>query len=907
MQDRGMTDRQMGSSPQQMLLRYVLFVTLSMLILALNAYLHAPRQRSQPSGISQEGPRTTAEQTSEESGGAVAAVKARDNVETPQGTPETLEGEKSGERAGPSASPAGSTSDRPQGEEVLPSEPEPPLRYVTLGSMDPKSRFRMLVTLTSRGAAVVRIELNDPRYRDTEIRSGYLGELIASREVPFGKCVVEVVGPGTPAALAGIQPGDCILSMDGQPVRSWYQLSRYLRSTRPGQLVRLTVQRGDAQHEISVRLGQKPVEVIRPEGEDPLSFLFTIAGIGGRRLEDIRRRITVLQDTAQQLRRKVMREGVGERELAEIGGQLEVLHRELVQLLGNEAEAEVRYHFSTPAAARAVLEKISQQLNEIDFLSWELPGVSLRDTNWEVGEATESRVVFRRRLPAHQLEVEKIYELAEVAPGQERSRSFPAYHLTLRLAIRNLSPENRQVAYQLDGPTGLPTEGRWYAIKVGPGWGGYGLRDVAVAWHGGRWDLISCWRIADDRLPLWREEGGQSLRYVGVDAQYFSVVLLPQKPDPKAEWFYVAQPLRVGPVRPDWKSLTNTSCRLVTVEFPLAGNGELIHEYQIFAGPKRPALLSHYGLRDLVVYGWFWWVAIPMLWILHFLHDYVVFNYGLAIILLTVIVRLAMFPLSKKQALAAQKMQQIQPELKLIYERYKNDPQQRLRAQQELFRKYNYNPLGGCLILLLQLPIFIGLYRALMVDVELRAAPLISTAIRWCSDLSAPDMLFDWSGFWAAIGWHWFNEGHGLFALGPYFNILPIITVALFIWQQKMFSPPPADEQAAMQQKVMTFMLAFMGVLFYKVASGLCIYFIASSLWGLAERQLLPRFVPATEEKTPKPESEKEKKTEGWLERLRSRLEAMAESSGRNRPPRRSSERQQTKSLASRVRKRSPK
>jgi YidC/Oxa1 family membrane protein insertase len=122
-----------------------------------------------------------------------------------------------------------------------------------------------------------------------------------------------------------------------------------------------------------------------------------------------------------------------------------------------------------------------------------------------------------------------------------------------------------------------------------------------------------------------------------------------------------------------------------------------------------------------------------------------------------------------------------------------------------------------------------------------------------------------------------------------------------------MFSPPPADEQAAMQQKVMTFMLAFMGVLFYKVASGLCIYFIASSLWGLAERQLLPRFVPATKEKTPKPEPEKQKKTEGWLERLRSRLEAMAESSGRNRPPRRSSERQQTKSLTSRVRKRSPK
>jgi YidC/Oxa1 family membrane protein insertase len=902
-----MSSGEIGSNRQQMLLRYVLFVSLSMLILALNAYLYAPRERPKPSGVQEGGPGSTADLTHRDSQSVVAeAIKAREGMDSgriagPPAEPKRVEPEGASEPGGESM------PDRPERGLQVGSEPELPLRYLTLGSMDPQSRFRMLVTLTTRGAAVVRIELNDPRYRDAEIRSGYLGELVASGEASWEKCVVEVVGPGTPAALAGMKPGDCILGIDGQPVGNWDQLWRYLRSTRPGQQVRLTIQRGNERHEIPVRLGQKPVEVIRPEGQDPLSFLFTIGGINGSRLEDVRRRIGVFQEAVQQLRRRIVREDLGEKELGEIARQLQEMHQEFARLLGRSPEEEIRWHFSSSAAARAALETFAEQVNSVDILSLELPGVSLRRANWEVLEATESRVVFGRRLPAHQLEVRKVYELAAVAPGEERSRSFPAYHLTLRLEVLNLSPEERRVGYQLDGPTGLPTEGRWYAVKVGPGWGAYGLRDVAVAWHGGRWDLISCWRIAEDKLPLWREEGGQSLRYLGVDAQYFSVVLLPQKSDPKAEWFFVAQPLRVGPVREDWKSLTNTSCRLVTVEFPLAGHGELIHEYQIFAGPKRPALLSHYGLRELVVYGWFWWVAIPMLWILHFLHDYLVFNYGLAIIMLTVIVRLAMFPLSKKQALAAQKMQQIQPELKLIYERYKNDPQQRLRAQQELFRKYNYNPLGGCLILLLQLPIFIGLYRALMVDVELRASPLISSAIRWCSDLSAPDMLFDWSGFWAAIGWHWFNEGHGLFALGPYFNILPILTVALFIWQQKMLSPPPADEQAAIQQQVMTFMLVFMGILFYKVASGLCIYFIASSLWGLAERQLLPRLVPATEEKAPSSESPKEKKGEGWLERLRSRLEAMAESSGQKRPPRQAGERPRAKSLTLHKRKRSRK
>jgi YidC/Oxa1 family membrane protein insertase len=856
-----------------------------MLILMLNAYLHAPKERARA-------PRPEAtiaarqgsvDGTAGQLGGHPEREQAGSETESPtaQANQQTTPTEEASEAVGPAGEEAATA-----GQEVGPRpEPELPLRYVTLGSMDPAGPYRMLVTLSNQGAAVVRIELNDPRYRDAEIRSGYLGELVADPLARTGGCVVEIVGPGTPAAQAGIVPGDRIVSVEGRPVASWLQLKEVLSSTRPGQVVRVAIERGQERRELSVRLGRKPVEVIRPEGIDPPSFLLTLAALDQERLEDRRRQISLLRERAGQLRRRLAKQEMTPDELGEVTGHLQEMEGQLAQLRASRLPGgKSRFHFSSVPAARAVLEKLAAELEQFDLLKLELPGVGLREARWEVAENTTGKAVFRRRLPALALEIEKTYELAEVPEESRRVRSYPAYHLKLRIAIRNLSGEDRLVGYQLDGPTGLPVEGKWYAVKVGPGWGSYGLRDVAVAWHSGHWDLISCWRIADDKPPLWREEGGETLRYVGVDAQYFSVVLLPQKSDRSAEWYYLAQPIRVGPIQPEWKSLTNTSFRLVTKEFTLPAHGELVHEYIVFAGPKSPPLLAHYQLRQLVVYGWFWWVAIPMLWILHFLHDYVVFNYGLAIIVLTIMVRLAMFPLSKRQALAAQKMQQIQPELKLIYERYKNDPQQRLKAQQELFRKYNYNPLGGCLILLLQLPIFIGLYRALMVDVELRAAPLISSAIRWCSDLSAPDMLLDWSGFWAAIGWHWFNEGHGLFALGPYFNILPVITIVLFIWQQKMLSPPPADEQAAMQQKVMTFMLVFMGILFYKVASGLCLYFIASSLWGLAERQLLPKFVPQQSEKPPrKVEEEDQEPRESWLARVRNRLEALAEASGQKK------------------------
>ena len=165
-----------------------------------------------------------------------------------------------------------------------------------------------------------------------------------------------------------------------------------------------------------------------------------------------------------------------------------------------------------------------------------------------------------------------------------------------------------------------------------------------------------------------------------------------------------------------------------------------------------------------------------MLWILHFFYG-IVRNYGLAIIMLTVLVRGSMFPLSRKQAMGARKMQQLQPEIRKIMDKYKDDMEGRSRAQQELFKKHNYHPLSGCWVLFIQMPIFIGLYRSLMVDVELRQAPLLWNGIRWCSNLAAPDMLVYWGGFWKSVGLEWVIQGHNpsfltMFALGPYFNLL---------------------------------------------------------------------------------------------------------------------------------------
>src|SRR4029453_19271498 len=213
-------------------------------------------------------------------------------------------------------------------------------------------------------------------------------------------------------------------------------------------------------------------------------------------------------------------------------------------------------------------------------------------------------------------------------------------------------------------------------------------------------------------------------------------------------------------------------------------------------------------------------------------------NYGIAIILLTVIVRSCMIPVSLKQARSAAKMQELAPEVQKIKDKYPDDPMKQHAAVQELYKKHNFNMFAGCLPVFIQLPIFIGLYRCLSVNIDLRDAALLP-GIDWASNLAGPDKLFYWNDWvFAMIG----DEADGW--LGPFFNVLPLITVSLFLVQQKMFTPPATDEQTAMQQQMMTYMTVIMGVMFYKVPAGLCLYFITSSLWGICERKLLPKPKP---------------------------------------------------------------
>lgn len=446
-------------------------------------------------------------------------------------------------------------------------------------------------------------------------------------------------------------------------------------------------------------------------------------------------------------------------------------------------------------------------------------GVNLNKLNWEVidlhpAQAPHTRVAFRHK--AGGLEIIRKFELGKL-DRQNLQTEAPAYQIACELTFLNHTDQKRLVNYELKGPVALPLENVDNTQK---------FRDVVVQFpEDSKPTWLTAKAIADAIANNKGENWIVSPRYIGVDVQYFAALVLPDDDQAKSPYFKSIKQVIVGANDAE-KSDVTVEMTSVDLELPAgkkdAGAGEpVVHKFHLFAGPKRDDVLPP-GTERVIDFGMFYWVSRPMLALLKFFYA-IVGSWGIAIMCLTVVVRGAMFPVSIKQARGAQKMQELAPEIQALKEKYKNDKEKFARAQMELFSRHNYNPLAGCLPIFLQLPIFMGLYQSLNMAVDLRMAPFL-----WITNLAAPDALFPLP---FAVPFFQWKE----------FNVLPLITIGLFLVQQKMMMPPATNEEQAMQQKMMTYMTVFMGVMFYKVPAGLCVYFIASSLWGLAERKLLPK------------------------------------------------------------------
>lgn len=390
------------------------------------------------------------------------------------------------------------------------------------------------------------------------------------------------------------------------------------------------------------------------------------------------------------------------------------------------------------------------------------------------------------------------------------------------------SPDGeRTVAYELLGPHGIPIEGEWYTGT---------FRDVFFGQ-----DNAVVTRSASDVYKARDEpERFQTLpiRYAGVENQYFAVLVAPQTSEVRINRETSAKVIQVDALHPEKAD--------VAVEFlsrpePVGPNRPATHAYRVYAGPKTVEGLEPFGADELASYRknqWFnipggaavaKYVIDPLLKRVYALTAQVsrLFggkrgNYGIAIILLTMTVKLILFPLGRKTAASAKKMQDLQPLIAVLKEKYGDDKERITKETLALYKQYGVNPAGGCLPALVQLPVFVGLWQALNNSVSLRHAPFL-----YIQNLAAPDMLFR---FPVEIPY-----------LGNYFNLLPFLVVSLQLVQTRLFAPPALTEEAKMQQSMMKYLMFFMAFMFYKVPSGLGLYFITSSLWAIGERLLVPK------------------------------------------------------------------
>lgn len=243
-------------------------------------------------------------------------------------------------------------------------------------------------------------------------------------------------------------------------------------------------------------------------------------------------------------------------------------------------------------------------------------------------------------------------------------------------------------------------------------------------------------------------------------------------------------------------------------------SGKFISRF--YVGPKEQSVLEKLaeGLDLSVDYSWLTIIAKPIFWLMTFIHDNIVSNWGWSIILLTLAIKLALFKLSEYGYRSMANMRRVQPKLVSLKERYGDDKQRMQHAMMELYKKEKINPMSGCFPILLQIPVFIALYWVLLESVELRHAPFIL----WIDDLSAKD---------------------------PYF-VLPIIMGATMFFQQKL-NPAPMDE---MQQTIMKVLPIVFTIFFLFFPSGLVLYWVVNNVLSIAQQWVITRRIERGEGKS---------------------------------------------------------
>lgn len=359
----------------------------------------------------------------------------------------------------------------------------------------------------------------------------------------------------------------------------------------------------------------------------------------------------------------------------------------------------------------------------------------------------------------------------------------------------------------LNGGTGATTPN--LRVAWGPGFRGTAREGAAQA--GQAVALVGGKRVVEDVAKLKEEAVHRGeVAWVAVQDTYFAAALVPVGGGPAAAFTKGAGDRPVAALRFAGTALPAGAERLVVLQF--------------FGGPKEVERLRDLGqdLEQLVDLGWFDFLARPALYMMKFLYRFTG-NYGVVILIITLLQKVVFLPLTQKSLKSMQAMQMLQPKVAAIRERHKNNRQKMNQETMELYKRHGVNPLGGCLPMVIQIPIFIALYNALSSSVELWRAPFAL----WINDLSAPDALF-------VLPFAVPFLGEGLA-----FRVLPLLMGASMFIQQKMTPTAGDPRQAQMMLYMMPTLFTF---LFWGFPSGLVLYWLGSNLLQIGHQYYMNRF-----------------------------------------------------------------
>jgi len=409
---------------------------------------------------------------------------------------------------------------------------------------------------------------------------------------------------------------------------------------------------------------------------------------------------------------------------------------------------------------------------------------------FEVESQDETAVSFR--YSQNGVTVRKVYTLDD-----------DSYSFRLWMQVENTSPSEITPAFGVQWPAAKRNtqdfkDEAFALLHIGE------VETHPVAGLGRAGFLGSLFGGGDETDPEYSGE----IDWAGIQSTYFLGVLLPDDP--------TRARVQIVSVEPGESGVAEISFAVVKVP-----PGQVMdQEFRGYLGPKERERLEQMGgdtVRSIDL-GWSWIepLVLGFNWLLRALYS-IIPNYGIAIILLTILVRLVTMPLTNRQMRSMERMREVQPKVKALQEKHGADRQKQSEEMMKLYRAEGVNPLGGCFPMILQLPVFIGLFYALRSSIQLRQAPFVG----WINDLSAPETLFTIPGIEIPI------------------RVLPLVMGASMVLQQKI--TPTASADPAQARMMMTIMPIMMTVLFYQFPSGLVLYWFVSNILAISHQLLIGR------------------------------------------------------------------